>query len=217
MRGAADQEPPVRVVIVDDHPMVREGLAAYLRVRKDIELVGQAASGEEAVGLCQRLQPDIVLMDVVMPGMDGLSATRQILQVCPAAQVIALTSFYDRKSVKGALEAGAIGYLVKDISGPDLADAIKEARAGRPPLAPEAAKALISFTLQPEEPVRDLTQREVEVLALMAEGLNNTEIAQRLFVSRSTVKAHVSRILAKLEVSSRTEAVSVAMRERMVE
>jgi NarL family two-component system response regulator LiaR len=217
MSASKEREKPVTVLIVDDHPLVREGLGVYLRSRNDIQLVGEAASGEEAVALCDQLLPDMVLMDVVMPGMDGVTATREIVRAHPATQVIALTSFYDRKTVKAAFEAGAIGYLIKDISGADLVDAIKAARAGRPPLAAEAAQALISCALQPDEPVRDLTQREMQVLAMMAEGLNNAEIAKKLFVSRSTVKAHVSRILTKLEVSSRTEAVSVALREQMVE
>jgi len=217
MSASTDRETPVRLVIVDDHPLVRQGLGAYLHSRTDIELVGEAAGGEEAVSLCGRLQPDIVLMDMVMPGMDGMSATREIVRANPATQVIALTSFYDRRSVKAAFEAGAIGYLLKDISGADLVEAIKAARAGQPPLAAEAAKVLITCALQPVEPERGLTPREMQVLAMMAEGLNNAEIAQELYVSRSTVKAHVSRILRKLEVSSRTEAVSVAHREHMVE
>ena len=217
MNASTDRETPVRVVIVDDHPLVRQGLAAYLHSRTDIELVGEAAGGEEAVSLCGQLRPDIVLMDMVMPGMDGTSATREIVRANPATQVIALTSFHDRKTVKAAFEAGAVGYLLKDISGVGLVEAIKAAQAGQPPLAAEAAKALITCALQPVEPERGLTHREMQVLAMMAEGLNNAEIAQKIYVSRSTVKAHVSRILTKLEVSSRTEAVSVAHREHILE
>jgi len=205
-----------RVVIVDDHPLVRQGLSVFLRSRKDIVLAGEAASGEEAVRICTSLQPDIVLMDMMMPDMDGVAATSAILQVCLNTQVIALTSFYDQKLVKAAFEAGAVGYLLKDISGKDLIEAIISARAGRPALSPEAAKALISCALQPDEPEHGLTKREMQVLAMMVEGLNNQQIAEKLFVSRSTVKAQVSSILSKLGVSSRTEAVSLALRDNMV-
>ena len=186
----------------------------------DLELVGEAGSGREAVRLCEQIQPDVVLMDLVMPEMDGATATRNIRECCPEVQVIALTSFKEQELVQGALEAGAIGYLLKNISADELADAIRAAHAGRPTLAPEATQALIQASRAASEPARpgfDLTDREHEVLELMVEGLTNPEIAGRLVVSRSTVKFHVSSILSKLEVSSRTEAVALALQEKIVD
>ena len=206
-----------RVVIVDDHPLVRQGLGVFLKSQKDIVLAGEAANGEEAVQLCTRLQPDMVLMDMMMPDMDGIMTTSAILRVCPKTQVIALTSFYDQKLVKEAFEAGAAGYLLKDVSGKDLIEAIREARAGRPALSPEAAKALISYALKPIAPIHGLTKREMQVLSMMAQGLNNKQIAGKLFVSGSTVKSQVSSILSKFGVSSRTEAVSLALRDKMID
>jgi NarL family two-component system response regulator LiaR len=155
-------------------------------------------------------------MDMVMPDMDGAAATRVIRQQFPQVQVIALTSFKEGDLVKNALEAGAIGYLLKDVSADELAGAIRAAHAGRATLSPEAAQALVETTSQPPVPGPDLTQRELEVLALMVEGLNNTQIAGRLTVSSSTIKSHVSNILSKLGVASRTEAVTLALRNRIV-
>jgi NarL family two-component system response regulator LiaR len=208
---------PIRVLLVDDHAVVRSGLSAFLLAFDDLELAGEAGSGEEAVRLCDRLQPDVVLMDLVMPGMDGAQATRAIREKCPAIQVIALTSFKEKELVEGAMEAGAIGYLLKNVSADELARAIREAHAGRPTLAPEAAQALIQARREPQKIGFDLTQREREVLALMVEGLNNPEIAERLVVSRSTIKFHVSSILSKLGVASRTEAVAVAVKEGLLD
>jgi len=209
---------PIRVMLVDDHAVVRRGLSAFLMACDDMELVGEASSGEQALGLCPQVKPDVVLMDLVMHGMDGATATRQIREQCPETQVIALTSFKEQELVRGALQAGAIGYLLKDVTADELATAIRAAHAGKPTLAPEAAQVLIQATRAPAESIGfDLTAREREVLALMVEGLNNNQIADRLTVSRSTAKFHVSTILAKLGVASRTEAVSMALQNHLVE
>src|ERR1041385_9238632 len=207
---------PIRVMLVDDHTMVRRGLAAFLKVFDDLQLAGEAESGEAAIQLCAEILPDVILMDMVMPEMDGAATTRAIRQQFPQVQVIALTSFKEGDLVKHALEAGAIGYLLKDVTADELAGAIRAAHAGRATLSPEAAQALVETANQPPAPGRDLTEREREVLALMVEGLNNTQIAGKLTVSSSTVKSHVSNILSKLGVASRTEAVSLALRSRIV-
>jgi len=207
---------PIKVLIVDDHAVVRSGLSAFLLAYDDLELVGEASSGAEALRMCQANRPDVVLMDLVMPEMDGAAATRIIRQHCPEVQVIALTSFKEHDLVQAALRAGAIGYLLKNVSADELANAIRAAKAGRPTLAPEAAQALIQTATQPAALGSDMTDREREVLALMVEGLNNAEIAERLIVSRSTVKFHVSSILSKLGASSRTEAVAMALQHHLM-
>jgi NarL family two-component system response regulator LiaR len=207
---------PIRVMLVDDHTMVRRGLATFLKVFDDLELVGEAANGEDAIQLCAQVLPDVVLMDMVMPDMDGVTATHAIRQQFPAVQVIALTSFKDKGLVQDALQAGAIGYLLKDVSADALAQAIRAAHAGRATLSSEAAQALVQAAAQPPTPGHDLTERERDVLALLVEGLNNRQIADRLVVSPSTIKSHVSHILAKLGVTSRTEAAALAVRHRLV-
>jgi NarL family two-component system response regulator LiaR len=207
---------PIRVMLVDDHTMVRRGLATFLMVFDDFKLVGEAENGVMAIQLCAKVLPDVILMDMVMPEMDGASATRAIRKQFPQVQVIALTSFKEGALIKNALEAGAIGYILKDISADDLARAIRAAHAGRATLSPEAAQSLVETANLPPAPGLDLTERERAVLALMVEGLNNTQIAGRLTVSPSTVKSHVSNILSKLGVSSRTEAVTLALRQGLI-
>jgi NarL family two-component system response regulator LiaR len=204
-------------MLVDDHAVVRSGLSAFLMAYEDLEMIGEADSGEQAVQLCERVRPDVVLMDLVMPGMDGAAATRAVRERVPQAQVIALTSFKEKDLVESVMEAGAIGYLLKNVSADELARAIREAHAGRPTLAPEAAQALIQAVRQPLRPGFDLTEREQEVLALLVEGLSNLEIAERLMVSRSTVKFHVSSILSKLGVASRMEAATMAFKKRLLD
>lgn len=208
---------PIRVILVDDHTMVRRGLATFLRVFDDLELVGEAATGEEAIQLCARLMPDVVLMDLSMPDMDGVTATRIIRQRFPTVQVLALTSFPEKELVQNALQAGVIGYLLKDVTANELAQAIRAAHGGQSTLSPEAVQAMVHAATQPPTPGHDLTEREREVLVLLVEGLNNTEIAAKLGVSPSTIKSHVSHILRKLDVASRTEAAALAVREHLVD
>ena len=207
----------IRVMLIDDHAVVRSGLSTFLMTCDDMELVGEASSGEQALSLCPQVKPDVVLMDLVMPGMDGATATRMIREQCPAIQVIALTSFKEQELVQGALQAGAIGYLLKDVTADELANAIRAAYTGKPTLAPEAAQVLIQATRMPAEKIGfDLTDREREVLALLVQGLSNNDIADKLVVSRSTVKFHVSSILSKLGAASRTEAVAIALQNHLV-
>ncbi len=206
----------IRVMLVDDHDMVRRGLSVYLQLQDDLALIGEANNGQEAVALCERLRPDVVLMDLVMPGMDGAAATQAIRSRWPEVQVIALTSFKEQNLVRDALRAGAISYLIKNVTGDDLATAIRAAHKGRSTLAPEAAQALIRVTSQGPPLGHDLTRREREVLFLLVEGLTNPQIAGRLQISRSTARAHVSKILYKFGVSNRAEAIALALRHKLV-
>ncbi|HET7770939.1 MAG TPA: response regulator transcription factor [Chloroflexota bacterium] len=205
-------------MLVDDHAVVRSGLGAFLLAHEDLELVGEASNGKQAVERVPALKPDVILMDLVMPELDGAAATREIRERHPAVQVIALTSFPEDELVKGALNAGAIGYLLKNVTADELAGAIRAAAVGRPTLAPEAQRALIQAATggRADRPGIDLTERERDVLRLMAQGKNNPEIAERLFVSRSTVKFHISSILGKLGAASRTEAVAIALQRKLV-
>lgn len=207
---------PIRVLVVDDHDMVRKGLGAFLRVKKDLELVGEASNGQEAIDLCDQLKPDVILMDLVMPAMDGVMATQIIHKRYPHIQVIALTSFKEEDLVQKALQAGAISYLLKNVSADDLAEAIRSAHAGRPTLAPEAAEVLVYAAAHPHKLGQELTGREQDVLTLMVEGLSNTAIGDRLQISRSTVRFHVSNILSKLEAANRAEAVAIAVKHKLV-
>jgi NarL family two-component system response regulator LiaR len=206
----------IRVLLVDDHTVVRSGLGAVLMSYDDMSLIGEASNGEEAIRLCQQLKPDVVLMDLMMPVVDGVTATRTIHEKMPEIGIIALTSFNERDMVEGALKAGAISYLLKTVSAAELIDAIRGAVAGKPSLSPEAAQVLVQGLKQDKSKQYDLTGREHEILGLMVEGLPNQEIADRLVVSQSTVKFHVSNILSKLEVNTRTEAVALALKNKLV-
>lgn len=206
----------IRVLIVDDHNMVRKGLRTLLEEFDDVEVIAEAADGEMAVDLAKAQCPDVVLMDMVMPRMNGVDATVNIRRHCPNTQIVALTSFSDEDNVQAALKAGVVGYLMKNVSGDELASAIRRAHAGQSTLAPEAAQVLIRATTRPPALGHDLTERELEVLALMIEGLNNREIGEQLVISSSTVKNHVSSILAKLGTTSRTQAVALAVEHRIV-
>jgi NarL family two-component system response regulator LiaR len=204
---------------VDDHKVVRNGLQVFISLYDDIEVVGEARNGQQAVEQCATHQPDVVLMDMVMPVMDGPTATRLIREQFPKVQVVALTSFDEEEIVQRAIEAGAVGYLYKDVEEDELIDAIRSAREGRPVLAPEAMKALMDRTVAPVESpaVEPLTKREREVLSLVAQGMTNPQIAEQLVISTSTVQFHVHNILGKLGVGTRTEAVAMAIQSKLIE
>jgi NarL family two-component system response regulator LiaR len=206
----------IRVMLIDDHAVVRSGLSAFLLAYPDLELVGEAENGEEAITRAALLRPDVILMDLMMPGMDGVAATRAIRQKYPQIQIVALTSFKEENLVQGALQAGAMGYMLKNVSAADLANAIRSAYAKRMTLSSEAAQALVESRL-PTVPQDDgLTEREHEVLSLMVEGLNNGEIAEKLVVSPSTIKFHIGNIFSKLGVDNRVAAVSLAIQRKLV-
>lgn len=206
----------IRIVIVDDHPMAQAGTRHFLNAYPDMELIGAASSGEEAITLCKQLQPDIVLMDVVMPGMDGIAATRAVKQECPNTRVIVMTSFSEGDVVQRALQAGASGYLLKNATATELAQAVRNAHRGQPVMAPEATEALIQSMREGDNLGHDFTEREREVLALLAQGHSNPQIAERLCVSTATVKFHIGGIFAKLGVATRAEAIALAYQKRLV-
>lgn len=201
----------ISVLLVDDHVMVRKGLASLLSSYEDFCLAGEAEDGEMGLLMYEHTQPDVVLMDMLMPRMDGVTAISKIRERHPDAKIIALTSFDADDLVQRALQAGAIGYLLKNASAEELAKAIRSAKLGKRTLSPEAADSLVHLMNQEPTPGHDLTEREREVMALMVEGLNNNEIAERVYLSVSTVKFHVSAILSKLGVTNRIEAVALAV------
>ena len=206
----------IRVITVDDHEIMRSGIAFSLQAFKDLELVGEAPNGKKALQLCGELEPDVVLMDMQMAGMDGVQTTQAIREKYPEVQVLALTSFYDRYLVQRAIQAGASGYLVKGVSARELAKVIRLVYSGNMILSQEASQALIQMDDQPSKVGDDLTDRELEVLVILAEGLTNAEIAQQLTISTSTAKHHVRAILSKLGAANRAEAVSLAMRHDLI-
>jgi len=205
----------IRVMIVDDHAVVRSGLAAFFAVFPDLELIGEAENGEEAVLRCGLLEPDVILMDLIMPGTDGVTATRRIKEKYSSVKVIALTSYQEDDLVQGALQAGAMGYLMKNVTARDLATAIRSAHAGTMTLSPEVAQILVQTKLQSHE-FEELTEREREVLKLLVDGMNNAQIAEQLVISLSTVKYHISNILGKLGVENRVSAVTLAIQKKLV-
>ena len=205
----------IRVLIADDHAVVRQGLRTFLELDPEFEVAGEAADGETAVGMARALRPDVVLMDLLMPGMDGVTATETIRRELPDIEVLALTSVLEERLVVQAVQAGAIGYLLKDAKAPELRHAIKAAAAGEVQLSPAAAAMLVHKVKAPQAP-KSLSQRETEVLGLVSRGLSNKQIAKILFISETTVKSHVKSILQKLNVPSRTSAALYAVRIGLV-
>lgn len=207
---------PIRVMIVDDHMLVRDGLKLLLSTFDDLEVVALAEDGQQAMDLCPQVQPDVVLMDIVMPKVDGPTATQRIRESWPQVAVIALTSFLDEELVQGAIGAGATGYLLKNVSATQLAEAIRAAHQGRSTIDPAAVQVLVQSAGQPPPLGHDLTGREREVLALLVDGLTNREIAERLTLSPATVRVYVSNILSKLGAKNRTEAASLALQHNLI-
>lgn len=209
----------IKVLFVDDHEMVRIGVAAYLSSQSDIEVVGEADNGRQAVSMALELRPDIILMDLVMPEMDGIEATRLIMEKWPAAKIIIVTSFLDDEKVYPALEAGATSYMLKTSKASEIAKAVRATYQGQSVLEPEVTRKMMEKLRHPksEQLHEQLTNREMEVLLLMAKGKTNQEIADELFIALKTTKVHVSNILSKLEVQDRTQAVIYAFKHALVE
>ena len=207
----------IRIIVADDHLTMRQGLEYYLETVDDVELVGQASNGEEVVDLCAAAKPDIILMDLDMPKMDGIAATQAIHSAYPEIKVIALTSYNDIDRVQSALNAGAVGYLLKTTSLDDVANAIRAVHKGKMMLSSEATAALVESVKQPPKDAYNLTQRELEVLAHLVEGRTNVEIAEALSLSPFTVKAYVSGLLSKLGVANRSEAAVFALKHKLLD
>ena len=207
----------IRLLIVDDHSVVREGLRAFLRLQDGIDVVGEAGGAEEAIAVARASSPDVILLDLVMPGGDGIGAIRRLLEVAPGVRVLVLTSFADDSQIFAAIAAGAAGYLLKNVDPQALADGIRDVYAGRPALDPSVASRLMRRSGASPAGHGDLTTREREVLRLVVEGLANKQIAQRLGIGEKTIKTHVSRVLAKLGVEDRTQAAVLAIREGLVD
>lgn len=207
----------IKVLIVDDHPLVRHGIKTLLDFYDDIEVIGEAENGQEALEMCKKNKPDVVLMDLIMPGVNGIEATKEIMKNWSYIKVVTLTSFVDKKLIEDSLKAGAIGYVLKNISGDKLVATIRDADKGKSTLSSEASDFLISNIKKPPVADYQLTSQEKNILACLVEGLSNKKIAQKLVLSLSTVKFHVSNILNKLGVSSRTEAVSLAIKNKLVQ
>jgi len=217
-----EEKEKIKVLIVDDHQVVRQGLRTFLEMQEDITVVGEAQDGRQAMELVRQLAPDVVLMDLVMPHMDGITATQQVRALSPATKVIALTSFSEDDKVFPAIQAGAASYLLKDVTPDDLVEAIRAVHQGEARLHPDIARKLMQQVSQMHNAPRDssldeLTEREQEVLRLVARGRNNREIAQELFISEKTVKSHVSNILGKLHLEQRTQLVIYAIKNKLVE
>jgi DNA-binding NarL/FixJ family response regulator len=206
----------IRVLIAEDHPVVRTGLEQLLRGTEDMEVAGVAEDGEEAVALTRESEPDVVLMDLVMPTLDGVEATRRIVSTRPEARVVILTSFADRKRILAALDGGAVGYLLKDAEPDELLRGIRSAALGQSPLAPLAASALLDDRARRRNAAEQLTERELDVLALVGDGLPNKLIARRLGISEKTVKAHLTRVFSVLQVTDRTQAALWAQRNDII-
>lgn len=211
---------PITVLIVDDHEVVRKGVCAYLDTLPEFKVVGEAASGEEAIGLATEHIPDVILMDLVLPQMDGVEATRRIKNISPRSQIVVLTSYHQDEHIFPALQAGAISYILKDMKMDKLADTVRKAAQGEVTLHPRVAARLIQEIHVPERdrlsPYTQLTEREMEVLKLIAKGMSNSKIAAELVISENTVKGHVSNILSKLHLVDRTEAAVYAWQEGIV-
>jgi NarL family two-component system response regulator LiaR len=210
----------ITVLLVDDHALVRQGVRTFLATQPDLSVVGEAATGAEAVTLAAQHVPDVVLMDLIMPDMDGVEATRRVKQVSPRSQVVVITSYHEDEHIFPALKAGALSYLLKDLSSDELASAIRKAAVGEAMLHPRVAARVIQELqgrrAEKVNPFTELSERELEVLKLIADGMSNAEIAARLFLSEKTIKGHVSNILSKLHLVDRTQAAVYAWREGIV-
>jgi two-component system, NarL family, response regulator LiaR len=211
---------PITVMLVDDHAMVRQGVRAFLVTQPDLSVVGEAGSGEEAVKMAAQFVPDVILMDLIMPSMDGVEATRRVKQVSPRSQVVVLTSYHEDENIFPALKAGALSYILKDLSADELASAVRKAAVGEAILHPRVAARVIKEVQgahgEKVNPFTELSQRELEVLKLIADGMSNAEMAAKLVLSEKTVKGHVSNILSKLQLADRTQAAVYAWREGIV-